>query len=185
VDVTTFLIGRANRREGGRETVEWLVKEQLGERVWADGVLTYGGRAGVRRGVKTAGANETEAGVFAQALARVCALDPSLMDILMPILSQDMMGSCFPAGDHKTPTILPRSLAIVNAVNAGTTNDMVQKTLDDIVSDIAEGCVNRLLDEVTTKSAGSSVYAETLVEILRGRSEQVRDADIQVSSAST
>jgi hypothetical protein len=165
VDCTVFLVGKASRLEDGRVTAEWLVKEQLGERAWAEGVLQLGSRGGRRRGGKDG--SEAEATIFGKALARLASIEEELARILMPVLSQALIAECFEStsGDASS-SILPRSLRIVSAVREACTDGPMGASLDALVGDLAQRSAERLASLVHSELPDASVYAEHVVESL-------------------
>ncbi|RSH88769.1 hypothetical protein EHS25_002997 [Saitozyma podzolica] len=165
VDCTVFLVGKASRSEDGRMTAEWLVKEQLGERAWAEGVLQLGSRGGRRRGGQDG--SEAEATIFGKALGRLASIQEDLARILMPLLSQALIAACFESTSGEAgSSILPRSLRIVSAVRESCTDGTMGASLDALVGDLAQRSAERLASLVHSELPEAAVYAEHVVESL-------------------
>jgi hypothetical protein len=170
VDCTVFLASKAIRREQGGPAAEWLVKEQLGNRVWVDGVLAMGGRAGRRRGTQDQGGVEAEAAVFGKGLTRLAAISEDLVRDLMPVLTDAIVEQCFPADfedARKTVLLLPRTLPIISAIREGCSHASVTAALDGLIGGISQRCAEKLSAIMETPSAEYAIYAGMLVEALR------------------
>ena len=167
VDCTTFLINKAGKEEGGDETREWLVLDQLGERVWKEGVIELGGRSAGRRTIQGARA-EQEATIFGQALARLQASSPELASKLVDVVVQSTAEAVSQEDDaKKAVAMLPRVLPVITAVKAVNEDDAVIQKLDGAIRQVASVCAKSLDSSTTTPSPTASVYTETLVEIVK------------------
>lgn len=185
VDCTTFLISRSWKADAGKETALWLVKEEMGERIWSEGVLTMGGRAAGRR-VRSPAGNEQEAETFGRAVSRVAGISEELIRELLPVIEKNMIEGCFPAveaADKKAAALLPRCLAIIAAVREFNTGEPVLHGLDAIISKLAALFIDKLQEAVSAKSAAATVYAETVVECLRSHGTLVGEPAKQVSAS--
>lgn len=160
VDCTVFLIGKATRREDGRSTAEWLVREQLAGRAWAEGVLEMGAKAGKRRGQQS---TEFEADVFGKALGRVATADASLAELAMPILSETLAKQCFQVENEQltksASVLLPRSLGVLSAVQG----DAPTAGIDGVVNFIV-----RQAAEKFQENADTPIYADVLLAAMQG-----------------
>lgn len=136
VDCSTFLIGKAIKSEF-TTTAEWLVTEQLGARVWKEGVLELGGRSAGRRTVPGVMA-EQEATVFGQALARLVSQSEELSDKLLSIVEGSTISACAEG------PFLPRVLHVADAVKAAVQDDGVLARLDRLVGRVAQVCAERV-----------------------------------------
>ena len=178
VDCTTFLIGKAWKAEFGMQTSLWLVVEQMGERIWAEGVFDMGGRAKTR-GTRGSGLIEQEALVAGTALSRVAGISDQLATAIMPVIQRGMIGRCFPSAEEqskKAVTLLPRCLDILSAIRNTNTNEIILHGVDDIIKQLASDSVVRLIESVSEQSATSPVFVEALVEILRSHVTLIEDS---------
>ncbi|WVQ82306.1 hypothetical protein IAT38_004434 [Cryptococcus sp. DSM 104549] len=193
LDCTIFLIGKSWSAEDGKGTAAWLVKDQLGERAWKDGVLALGGKAGGRRVVRGVG-GESEAAAFGQALARLAAIDEQLLASLAEVLRSTTLEACFPAQgtDEKAqaPSILPRSLVVLSAVRDATDVQSVVNLAGNVIGDVAKKGVDRLEESLEVGNSSAVVITEMLVEVLRQYSQLMDEGSkeklviiVQTSSA--
>jgi len=169
LDCTTFLISRSWKAQSGRDTALWLLKEQMGERIWGEGVLVMGGRSAGRRASIGLGAVEQEASAFGQAVARLVAMSDDLIGTLLPVLHRLMVEGCFSMEEtgKKAVALLPRSLAILSAVREANTSDIVLQGLGGIIRVLGTQCIDRLIEEVSKEATAATLYADSLVDILR------------------
>ena len=170
-DSTSFLIGKS-LKEGGTDVVSWLVKEQLGEKIWKDGVLELGGRSGGRRAVRGASA-ELEASIFGQALARLVGTSTELSETLLDTVVASTLEASAPGTQgKKLLSFLPRVLPIIAAVKESNSNDLVISKLDSIIAQLAANCHTALLSSETPLPEAST-FAETLRDILNSHAQLV------------
>lgn len=172
-DVTVYLLEKAHANE--RELAQWLVMEQLGQRVWEQGVIQTGGKGG-RRGTTPP---ETEAGIAAKATAKLISLSPDLVALFLNDVERATVAACFGA-DLDGPSFLPRALNALTALREAGAE--VQPPIDGIILTIANGCTERLFEHVSEEAVSSTPYAEALVEILRKRSDLFTPDRVQVLS---
>ena len=181
VDCTTFLINKSGKEDGGDETKEWLVLEQLGDRVWKEGVLELGGRSAGRRTVQGA-RSEQEATIFGQALSRLRSTSSTLAEKLMDLVLQSTTDSVSTEGDVKrAAATLPRVLTVVGAVRVANQDDFIKQKLDELVGQVAAVCLGALHSTVSVASSSATVYTETLVDILRSHPGLIQ-ADTKASA---
>ena len=129
-DCIIFLIGKSLRAEAG-ETAEWLVGDQLGARVWKEGVLELGGKSAGRR-APPGTRQEGEASIFGQALARLFGLSSDLGTSLLEKVQNLTLDAC------SNSTILPqRVLPIITAVRDVNTDLAVLQGLDELITMLA------------------------------------------------
>lgn len=162
IDCTTFLLGRANKTKEGQSSAEWLVLDQLGERVWKEGVIELGGRSAGRRAA-VGSRSEQEATLFGQGLARALVISPDLRDKLVDLVISTLVQAA--EDPEKAAALLPRTLPIVGALKAVNERVDVQQRLNEAVGSVASICANGLLGDQTS-SALATVYGETLVAII-------------------
>ncbi|KAK4688698.1 E3 ubiquitin-protein ligase listerin, partial [Tremellales sp. Uapishka_1] len=168
IDCTTLLVGRSWSAEDAKGTAEWLVRDQLGRRIWGDGVLAMG-RKSLRKAQQVKGAPELEAAMFGQALARVGGISEDLVREVNPIIKATLLDACFPAeatDASKISSIVPRSLTILEALQAVNGSQVAVKGIEDIVAELGGRSVDRLAVDVKTRSADASLYAEAAVDLL-------------------
>jgi len=167
VDCTTFLINKSGKEDGGNETKQWLVLDQLGERVWKEGVLELGGRSAGRRTVQGV-RSEQEATIFGQALARLQGSTPDLAQRLLNAVIQSTVESVSQEADaKKAVAMLPRVLSVIAAVKAVNEDESIKQKLDDLVGRVASVCAESLRSSSSTPNADVSTYTETLIDIVR------------------
>ena len=144
------------------ETARWLATEQLGRRVWAEGVLAMGGKS-ARRGQK---AIETEAERFGLAVSR---LDSQLLADLLEVMGETTWEWCFPSADtsRAIESHLPRLTPIVAAAQASHEAETLSSGLNSIVARISGRAVDELQQATTEQSPVTTVLAESLTGILR------------------
>lgn len=152
-DVTQLLIDRTHASE--KETAEWLVKTQLGDRVWGEGVITLGAKGG-RRGTTPA---ETEAKIFSQTAGKTARASSELLPPLMAEVERLTMSACFP--ETGTGAFLSRALPALSELR-----DVAPEAVDSIIRKIAEACTERLF-----QLDNAPVYAEALTNILQRRAD--------------
>nr|KIR46016.1 hypothetical protein I312_04558 [Cryptococcus bacillisporus CA1280] len=165
LECTIFLIGKAWKEEDGKEAAVWLVKEQLGNRAWKEGVLLMGGRAGGRH-VPRGCTEESEASAFGSTLGRLASIDQSLLDQIGFVLTQTLSNACFPQNNPESSpvgaSILPRSLRILSAVRDATAAGQVVSLVDQIM----ENMIKKASEVFMAPSKGDNHTDTTIVEIL-------------------
>lgn len=153
-DITTYLLEKATG-----ETQDWLVSNQLGSRVWGEGVVAMGGKGG-RRGAPPV---ETEAKIAARAVGKVVDVAPNSVPALLAEIEKPALAESF--GDKNA--FLPRALPALTILR--TASPSVHEPVDDIILKLADGCTERLFQHVGESPAGG--LAEALVGILKARSD--------------
>lgn len=184
LECTIFLIGKAWKEEDGKEAAVWLVKEQLGNRAWREGVLLMGGRAGGRH-VPRGCTEESEASAFGSTLGRLASID-SLLDQIGFVLTQALSNACFPQENPESGpvgvSILPRSLRILSAVRDATAAGQVVSLVDQIM----ENMIKKASEVFMTPSKGDNPTDTTIVEILvdalKNHQHLVQNDTIEVSA---
>ena len=111
IDNAGLLMSRAWRSEESKDTAFWLAEEQMGKRVWVEGVLDMGGRSG-RRGGEQKG-KEVEADLFGKEVAKMENLSSEIVERMVAVMRQPTIDACFPAESGATSTALPRLQAVV------------------------------------------------------------------------
>lgn len=152
-DVTQLLIDRTHASE--KETAAWLVKDQLADRVWSEGVIVLGAKGG-RRGTTPV---ETEAKIFTQTAGKTGKAAPELLPPLLAEVERLTLAACFPGTG--TSAFLPRALPALTELRA-----VAPEAVDATIRKIAEGCTERLF-----QLENAPVYAETLTTILQKRKD--------------
>ena len=176
VDCTTFIISKASKADDSEAAVEWLVRDQLGERVWKEGVLELGGRSRGRRAAQGA-QSEQEATIFGQALSRLASISNSSATALLNLVSISTIQAITAEEDNrKAVALLPRILPIISAVRAANDHQMVKDKLDELVGHVASLCARSLQDLQQSAAPTTSVYVETLTEIIKSNSSLVPEA---------
>lgn len=178
IDVTTFLLEKATNG-GEHETAQWLVKGQLGSRVWGEGVAVMGAKGG-RRGAPPV---ETEAKMTAKAVNRVVALSVggTLTDPLLAEIKRTTLEASFPAEeDAKRPAFLSRATSALSELR--TASPQIENAVDDIILQIADGCTERMFNLVGERSPAAVPQAEGLVGILTKRKDLFPPERVQVLS---
>lgn len=155
IDITTWLIGKAWALENGKSTAQWLTMEQMGQRVWAEGIIETGGKSGRRGGPGRP--REVEAERFGAALARLCSISSDLAQLLLPAMGQLLIEKAFDGDDR----VLQRSLPMLEAVRSANSEAIVLQGLDQIVSDISARATTQLV-----KALDDGADASELVNIL-------------------
>jgi hypothetical protein len=163
IDNTGLLMSRAWRSEENRETAFWLAEEQMGKRVWSEGILATGGRSG-RRGGEQKG-NEIEADFFGKEVAKMENLSPELVERMVSVMREPTLGACFPSaqpGGKASETPLARLQAIAKASGQ---SPKFKAALVDILTEVTSRAVQEF---ATTSSAGELGRNEVLVTYLLG-----------------
>lgn len=163
IDNTGLLTSRAWRSEVNRETAFWLAEEQLGKRVWSEGVLATGGRSG-RRGGEQRG-NEIEADFFGKEVAKMENLSPELVERMVSVMREPTLEACFSSGQQggkATETPLAQLQAVVKA------SGQSPKFKDALVGILTEVTTRAVEEFASTSSAGETVRNEVLTSYLLG-----------------
>ncbi|WWC71538.1 uncharacterized protein I206_105496 [Kwoniella pini CBS 10737] len=164
VDCTGYLISKALSSEEGTETASWLVKSQLGDRVWTEGVLEFGGRGGGRRAQKGP-SQELEAGSFGKAFGRLSTSSPDLAQDLSEIVTKALLAACFP--ENPSSTVLPRATSILSALQNSNDSDVVKKTVERSFADLYDRSVGHMSQSLLGEGGSAITIIEALVEILK------------------
>lgn len=151
VDVTQLLVERTWAVE--KETAEWLVKDQLGGRVWGEAVILLGAKGG-RRGAAPV---ETEARILAQSAAKLGRIAPELLGLLMGEVEHTTLAAAFP--ETGAGAFLPRALPALTELR-----DAAPGAVDGTIRKLADGCVERLFQLENARA-----YADALTAILQSR----------------
>ncbi|WVW85588.1 hypothetical protein I302_107626 [Kwoniella bestiolae CBS 10118] len=171
LDCTGYLISKSWSAEESKETASWLVKTQLGERVWTEGVLEFGGRGGGRRAQKGA-SQEVEANAFGKSLGRLTTIDQGLATELAKSVRQSLLDACFP--ETPSSSILPRSVSILSALKNSTDSELVVQTAEQTIRDLVQQCVEGLPKSIAGEGISAVAVVETIVEIFKQYSQLVR-----------
>ncbi|WWC90682.1 uncharacterized protein L201_005618 [Kwoniella dendrophila CBS 6074] len=163
LDCTGYLISKAWSTEESKDTASWLVKTQLGERIWKEGVLEFGGKGGNRRAQKGA-SQEVEATLFGKALGRLVTIDQGLANDLSRIISKDALEASFSA--DLASSVLPRSVFILSALNNSTENDVVTLTAERIIGQLADQAVDIYPKSISGEGVSVVTLTETLVQLI-------------------
>lgn len=176
LDITCWMIRKSTSEANNKETAEWLAVEQLGKRVWAEGVLAMGGKS-ARRGQP---AIETEAQRFGKAAAR---LDTQLLTQLVEVLKQTTVDWCFPSADtHRaTEAHLPRLVPIISATRGEETSETLSLGLDATVAAVSTRSIADLAEAAQSKSPVATVLSEFLVNAIVSKADIVPTAALSVS----
>ncbi|KAK8854764.1 hypothetical protein IAR55_003503 [Kwoniella newhampshirensis] len=179
LDCTGYLVGKSWSHEEGKETATWLVKDQLAGRAWRDGVLALGGKAGARRGIRSA-PEETEAVAFGRALGRLTGVSVQLVDQTGDDIRQALSQACFPTTElePKPTNTLSRSLTILSELRNATEVPNIISIAETMVGELARLCENRLPAALSGGLPPSTTIAETLVDILQ-QSPQLVDDEVK------
>ncbi|WVF72830.1 hypothetical protein IAT40_007648 [Kwoniella sp. CBS 6097] len=169
LDITGFLVGKAWTNEEGHETVLWVVREQLGERAWKEGVLQLGGKAGGRR-AQPGVSREFEATAFGKTLSRLASIDAELVAELADVLQKSLLDATFPAGSAATDgSILPRGVPILTALKQSSDSPEIVKIAHQGVAAVLQQVIDKLNDELSQSSESGSIggLAEVLIDVLK------------------
>lgn len=169
-ETTTYLLEKAQANE--EELAQWLVKDQLGARLWGEGVIQMGGKGG-RRGVAPP---ETEASIAAKAVSKLVGISTALVEPFVREVDQTTLKACFHT-DRKLQSFLPRALNALTALRQA--GSAIEVPVDSIIVSIANGCTERLFDCAAEKEAISG-YAVALVDILRKRKNLFSAEEVEV-----
>ncbi|WVQ74909.1 hypothetical protein IAR50_004517 [Cryptococcus sp. DSM 104548] len=181
LESTIFLIGKSWRLEDeeGKEAATWMVREQLGERAWKEGILVLGGKGGGRRVVQGK-STEAEARLFGSTLARLVVIDGQLLETVDPTVSQALSDACFPSsGQEGKPivSVLPRALSILSTVRGATEDAKVAGFAEDLIRDVVRKSAKALGEEGSNPVP--MVVAEAVVHVLEEYPHLVDGAVVQ------
>lgn len=185
VDCIIYLAGKASQSEEGAQTAEWLVTQQLGERVWSEGVLGMGGRAVVRRSAPNQ-RSEEEALMVGSALSRVAAIrGPEALTALVQQIDNALVEACFapPSSDRRAQPVLGRSLDILQALKDACAAETAANELDTAFVRIFERAVEMLATDIQERDEQGRARAEILSKMLRSKWCPVSPEDQAVWSA--
>jgi hypothetical protein len=130
-------MSRAWRSEESKETAFWLAEEQMGKRVWVEGILDMGGRSG-RRGGEQKG-KELEADFFGKEVAKMENLSPELVEKMVSVMREPTLEACFPSQEGKTnDTALSRLQGVVNIAGQ---SPKFKAALVEILTDVTSRAV--------------------------------------------
>jgi len=174
VDCTSYLIGKCSKIEGGEATAKWLVGEQLGDRVWKQGVLEFGGRSAGRRTVQAR--PETEASTFGQVLAKLGKTSNELQRDLLDSISTTTLAQTGSTDEKTALALLPRILPVLRAVEDVNEQEEVKTALDQIRAELTGQCAAAL--EAESLGPITTAYLEVLVSTIKDHPEVVT-ADTQ------
>ncbi|KAL7422810.1 hypothetical protein Q5752_002106 [Cryptotrichosporon argae] len=161
VDIATLLTARTHAESS--ETARWIATEQLG-RAWAEGVIPLGGR---KRG------REVEAEAFGKALAKIGNMSSELAQALVGTVGVATLRTCFAAaaGDKAAAAFLPRVLPTLDALRDTNSAPAIIDAVDSIIKALIGRSVEALGGGLQTASTLTSVYADTLIAVLRTHSD--------------
>lgn len=171
IDITCWMIRKSCSSGTFDETARWLATEQLGRRVWAEGVLGMGGKS-ARRGQK---AIETEAERFGLAVSR---LDTQLLEELLSVMNETTLDWCFAASDTRKSieSNLPRLPAIIAATRGTHEVQTLESGLDQVTSSVCSKAVPEVAQAAEENSPATTILAEFLIEVLRTRPDLLSDS---------
>ncbi|WWD02614.1 hypothetical protein V865_000654 [Kwoniella europaea PYCC6329] len=172
LDCTGYLISKAWSTDDGGETASWLVNTQLGDKLWKEGVLEFGGRGGGRRAQKGA-SQEIEANAFGRSLGRLSTVDAGLAKELSEIVKQSILEGCFP--ENPSSSILSRSLSILSALKASTDSEIVLQTTEQSITSLLQRCVEALPKSIAGDGVSFVTIVETLIEGYKQYTRLVHD----------
>lgn len=185
LECTIFLIGKSWKEKDGKEAAMWLVKEQLGNRAWKEGVLLMGGRAGGRH-VPRGCTEESEASAFGSTLGRLASIDQLLLDQIRVVLTQTLSDACFPQENPESGpmevSILPRSLSILSAIRDAIAASQVIGLVDQLMEDLIEKLSEVFVGSSKSDNPSHAIMAETLVDALKNHHHLVHSDTIEVST---
>ena len=177
VDCTSYLIGKCSKIEGGEATAKWLVEEQLGDRVWKQGVLEFGGRSAGRRTVQAR--PETEASTFGQLLAKLGKTSIELQSDLLDSVKTTTLAQTDPADEKTALALLPRILPVLQAVEDVNEQEEVKTAIDQIRAEVAGQCAAAL--EAESLGPITTAYLEVLVSTIKDHPEVITSETQSVS----
>nr|XP_018261516.1 uncharacterized protein I303_05954 [Kwoniella dejecticola CBS 10117]OBR83674.1 hypothetical protein I303_05954 [Kwoniella dejecticola CBS 10117] len=181
LDCTLYLISKCLSSEEANDNASWLVNIQLGDRVWQEGVLEFGGRGGGRRAQKGP-SQEVEASLFGKAFGRISTMSASIADNLSNIVTDSLLKACFP--EDASRTVLPRSSSILSALQSSSESEIIKRTTDRCVAGLYDQSVAQLNRSLSGEGLPTDVIIETLVEISK-QYPQLLPRDAQNSLTST
>ncbi|WRT68426.1 uncharacterized protein IL334_005402 [Kwoniella shivajii] len=149
LDCTVFLISKSWSSEESKDTAVWLVREQLGGKVWKEGVLEFGGKGGGRRAQRS---QELEATAFGKAIGR-------LPGVLLDELSEIMT----------LLEVSARSIPIASAIRASTDVQGVVEIADECIEEVAQSATlaSSLPPDLFVSLLASAQDTETLRAVLQ------------------
>jgi hypothetical protein len=169
VDVTVSLTDKA-----AEDVAQWLVKEQLGARVWGEGVILYGAKGG-RRGSAPV---ETEAAIVGKAISRVVAVSSELATLFTNEVERTTLAACFTDDKH---AFLPRALPALTALRAGS--PAIEAAVDGTLIKVAQGCTEHIFQHVSDEArAPAAVQADALIALLNARPDLFPPERVEVLS---
>jgi hypothetical protein len=182
IDNTGLLMSRAWRSEESKDTAFWLAEEQLGKRVWVEGILEMGGRSG-RRGGEQKG-KEVEADFFGKEVAKMENLSPELVEKMVSVMREPTLEACFPGQEGKTnDTALSRLQGIVKIAGQ---SPKFNAALVDILTDVTTRAVQEFKSTATQSEPERNQVLTTYLEgVLSSTPEAFTDQTRSVSASST
>jgi hypothetical protein len=182
IDNTGLLMSRAWRSEESKDTAFWLAEEQLGKRVWVEGILEMGGRSG-RRGGEQKG-KEVEADFFGKEVAKMENLSPELVEKMVSVMREPTLEACFPGQEGKTnDTALSRLRRIVKIAGQ---SPKFNAALVDILTDVTTRAVQEFKSTATQSEPERNQVLTTYLEgVLSSTPEAFTDQTRSVSASST
>jgi len=175
-------MSRAWRSEESKETAFWLAEEQMGKRVWVEGILEMGGRSG-RRGGEQKG-KEVEADFFGKEVAKMENLSPELVAKMVAVMREPTLQACFPGQEGKTnDTALARLQTIINI--AGQSPEF-KAGLVQILTDVTSRAVQEFQSTATQREPERNQALTTYLEgVLSSTPEAFTDQTRSVSVSLT
>jgi hypothetical protein len=160
IDNTGLLMSRAWRSEESKETAFWLAEEQMGKRVWIEGILDMGGRSG-RRGGEQKG-KELEADFFGKEVAKMENLSPELVEKMVSVMREPTLEACFPSQEGKTnDTALSRLQGVVNIAGQST---KFKAALVEILTDVTTRAVQEFKSTASQREPERNQALTTYLE---------------------
>jgi hypothetical protein len=186
IDITKWLTSKAWASDASKDTARWLVSEQMGKRIWAEGVLLLGGKSGRRGGDQKA--KEIEADLFGKAVARINDTSSELVTEMADVMREATLEMCFPSNVEgseaakQTISILAR---LPTVVSIASQSGALQGTLDDVLGAISATVIQKLVDASTALERANSVNVPVvsayLAEVLVSFPKAISGETIQAS----
>jgi hypothetical protein len=169
-------MSRAWRSEESKETAFWLAEEQMGKRVWVEGILDMGGRSG-RRGGEQKG-KELEADFFGKEVAK--NLSPELVKKMVSVMREPTLEACFPSQEGKTnDTALSRLQGVVTIAGQ---SPKFKVALVEILTDVTTRAVQEFKSTASQQEPERNQALTTYLEgVLSSTPEAFTDQTRSVS----
>jgi hypothetical protein len=174
-------MSRAWRSEESKDTAFWLAEEQLGKRVWVEGILDMGGRSG-RRGGEQQG-KEAEADLLGKEVAKMENLSPELIERMVSVMREPTLEACFPSEQGTSQTALSRLQTIVRIAGQ---SPKFKAALIDILTDVTSRAVQEFKSTASQQQPERNQVLTTYLEgVLTSTPEAFREQSRTVSVPSS